>query len=60
MVTRRSQERTTFRGWCNRQHNWFWSSYWGFESSPPNQVPASAGTELLTLGSGLGPHRLAA
>ena len=22
------------RGWCNRQHNWFWSSYWGFESSP--------------------------
>ena len=26
----------TFRGWCNWQHNWFWSSYWGFESSPPN------------------------
>jgi hypothetical protein len=24
------------RGWCNRQHNWFWSSHWGFESSPPS------------------------
>ena len=24
------------RGWCNRQHNRFWSCIWGFESSPPS------------------------
>ena len=26
------------RGWCNRQHNRFWSCIWGFESSPPSAI----------------------
>ena len=29
------------RGWCNRQHNRFWSCLWGFESSPPSPPGAS-------------------
>ena len=24
------------RGWCNRQHDRFWSCNWGFNSSPPS------------------------
>src|SRR4051812_28849768 len=28
--------RAALRGWCNRQHFWFWSRHWGFESSPPS------------------------
>ena len=41
------------RGWCNRQHNRFWSCHWGFESSPrartadpsavPDPAPSSSG-----------------
>ena len=27
---------TPIRGWCNRQHDRFWSCYWGFNSSPPS------------------------
>ena len=47
------------RGWCNRQHNWFWSSYSGFESSPPssrrsNQKPATPAPSS----RGLGHHPL--
>ncbi len=65
-VTRRLSGRTTFRGWCNRQHNWFWSSYWGFESSPPNQDagPRDGATDPRPLAgkppssSGLGHHPL--
>ena len=29
------------RGWCNRQHNRFWSCLWGFESSPPSSQQCS-------------------
>ncbi len=38
----------TFRGWCNRQHIWFWSRHWGFESSPPSATrspPRSGGRD---------------
>lgn len=24
------------RGWCNRQHGWFWASLSGFESCAPS------------------------
>ena len=37
------------RGWCNRQHDRFWSCNWGFDSSPP-----SAAADLPRSSSGLG------
>ena len=43
------------RGWCNRQHNWFWSSHWGFESSPPSSTHSTAPSS-----SGLGRRPLKA
>ena len=56
----------TFRGWCNRQHIWFWSRHWGFESSPPSAVEqGNAQDRRRTVGvtkppssSGLGHHPL--
>jgi hypothetical protein len=40
--------RFRLRGWCNRQHYWFWSSHWGFESSPPSfsECPNAQVTDL--------------
>lgn len=37
---------TTDRGWCNWQHIWFWSSHWGFESSPPSSKSARNPNEI--------------
>ena len=51
----------TFRGWCNWQHSWFWSSHWGFESSPPSANKIAAGIGGVTKppsSSGLGHHPL--
>ena len=47
----------TLRGWCNRQHNRFWSCHWGFESSPPSSQQATASAPS---SSGLGRRPLKA
>ncbi len=48
------------RGWCNRQHNRFWSCLWGFESSPPSQPRKSSRRSLAPSSSGLGRRPLKA
>ena len=42
-------ETAPIRGWCNRQHDRFWSCNWGFDSSPP-----SAAVDLPRSSSGPG------
>ena len=47
------------RGWCNRQHNRFWSCLWGFESSPPSSQQCSSSASAPS-SSGLGRRPLKA
>ena len=49
------------RGWCNRQHNRFWSCHWGFESSPPSSTaPYRSRRSPAPSSSGLGRRPLKA
>ena len=46
------------RGWCNRQHNRFWSCIWGFESSPPSRLTVTLQSpDACTAPSSSGPGR---
>ena len=48
------------RGWCNRQHNRFWSCHWGFESSPPSSQHGTFPSGLAPSSSGRGRRPLKA